>query len=524
MKDLLIETNALKEDLQSIGPIGIGRFRRTKEGKLALLEVTVQAGPIDAPIIKAEGDIKDLLQLKDLAFEGVMNTSAKAVLKGLPEDQAEKFGRVNAEFTLNDEPGYLTLSKLHATTVDTDLWALQMDMSMDNIQQLSDLVFSLDIEIPEGSSFLEALELEPIDVGTIAFSGEVQGSGIDSLIKGDFQVGGSHIETDLKTGLVNDRPNVTGTVGADTVNVGDFVNLGHFAKELATLAPEKPEAQPLETEEELAATDEDNQSPLESFDADIKIEVAEIVGQKGVNSLSSDLELQDGVLKFGPLDLHYGSGKLKVDVGMDVSEDGYQIGARGSAYGWSLATIMNEVKPGLPLEGTVGGSFNVRGDRRSIQNFTNSMSGDVNLALDNGKIGTSLVELPGLGITRWLFSDTLRQGYANITCIRVPLRLGGGSATTNAAVIDTDRVQILAAGTVDWRRDEISLRAEPRPLGRPEAASPIPVQITGKLSDPKISLPGRVPSEEDNILQNLFGAPVDPATVEPCKIVQAATE
>ena len=46
----------------------------------------------------------------------------------------------------------------------------------------------------------------------------------------------------------------------------------------------------------------------------------------------------------------------------------------------------------------------------------------------------------------------------------------------------------MAEGTVDVVNDSVSLRAEPRPVGRPLARSAVPIEVSGKLSDPKVDL------------------------------------
>ena len=48
-----------------------------------------------------------------------------------------------------------------------------------------------------------------------------------------------------------------------------------------------------------------------------------------------------------------------------------------------------------------------------------------------------------------------------------PLQISAGKITSNAVVVETKSVQLVAAGGVDWKNDAIALRAEPRPVGRP---------------------------------------------------------
>ena len=119
------------------------------------------------------------------------------------------------------------------------------------------------------------------------------------------------------------------------------------------------------------------------------------------------------------------------------------------------------------------------------------MYGSVTISMVNGAIATSLLDLAGLGLFDWLFSKELQQGYTTIVCVVAPLRIDGGKASSNAMVVETKSVQLVAAGSVDWRNDRIAIRAEPRPVGRPLARSAWPFQVTGRLSNPDFKIGGK---------------------------------
>jgi hypothetical protein len=55
-------------------------------------------------------------------------------------------------------------------------------------------------------------------------------------------------------------------------------------------------------------------------------------------------------------------------------------------------------------------------------------------------------------------------------------------------VLETQDIQMVAWGSLDWARNRIDLRAEPRPIGKPLARSPWPFTVNGALSDPTFKL------------------------------------
>ncbi|MEP4433600.1 MAG: AsmA family protein, partial [Hyphomicrobiales bacterium] len=75
-QDLILTTNAFDENFSRLGPVNIGKVFRGDEGNLMFENISLQAGPQDAPFITAEGNIKDLLRLKDIDFDGTFSVPA----------------------------------------------------------------------------------------------------------------------------------------------------------------------------------------------------------------------------------------------------------------------------------------------------------------------------------------------------------------------------------------------------------------------------------------------------------------
>ena len=143
---------------------------------------------------------------------------------------------------------------------------------------------------------------------------------------------------------------------------------------------------------------------------------------------------------------------------------------------------------GIEANGTLGASFDITGNITSGKAFVNSMVGSASLNMGQGSIATSLLELAGLGIFPWLFSEELAAGKTEIVCVKAPVQVASGRVRFDSVVAETKSVQLVAKGEVDWVRDSISVRAEPRRVGAPLARSAWPFDVTGKLSEPKFKL------------------------------------
>jgi AsmA family protein len=513
LREMYFGTNAFEQGLDSLGPVSLGKFGRTEDGTLSIRDISIQAGPLDAPYLKSQGEINNLLELKDLAFAGDLMAPASLLLGELGPDVAAQFGRVSASFEVDDEPGHLRLVEFQASAQDTEIWALEAHAKTGSVLDLGQAELGIDLDIPETRAFLEALNLEPVDAGPLEFLLSVKGADKALSMNAQAAVDSSRLETQLDVKPNDGAPFVRGKISSEKLDLKDlqqgvaaFVQLDKLIED----GPGKGDVQPLV----LAQEEEDGDvQPLvlpegEKFvdldrrlretDLEILVNIAQIVGQQGISKVESSLTFKDGKADLGPLELNYGGGYFRASAGMNLLDAPDRLTVTGATSGWDFGKILDAVGLGIQAHGTLRGDFNVSGNRTSIDAFINTMSGRATISMQDGDISTSLIELAGLGIFPWLFSGELQQGYTDIVCAVAPLAISAGKISSDAVVVETKSVQLVAAGGVDWKNGTIALRAEPRPVGRPLARSAWPFSVSGTLSEPKFKLHvGGVRSQED---------------------------
>ena len=532
-EDLKFETNAFEGVLSEVGPISIGRIVRSKSGQLSMREISVQMGPLDAPYVIAKGDLLDVLQLKGVEFDGTLSASATLVLPKFDTEDAAAFGTAKADFSITDATGNLSLTKLSAYTEGTDLWSLDTKMKVEDVADLEGLEFELNLAVPDGKAFLTALNLNPVDVGTLGFSISGDRQGEEFNLETSIKAGQSQLTAEFENRLNDGAALVRGMIASDMLRIRDLENAAASAVEIVSMTKEqssasvsdkveaplvlpKEEADPLDDKVEEALVLENEGKPpkeeeplvveagpdragkptdllnlIEIFtkmDMEVGIDIKKIEGQAGVSAVKSDLVVKDAKGQFGPLDFGYGGGSFSVSAAMDFLKSPQFVTVSGATSGWDLATILKTAGVSLDAHGKLRANFNVTGNRKSAKAFVNSMAGSATISMSKGTVASSLLELAGLGIFPWLFSAELNQGYTNIVCAVAPLNLKSGRVSTGATVIETSRVQMVIGGTLDWKNETIALRAEPRPVGRPLARSAWPIEVTGSLKSPKLNL------------------------------------
>ncbi|MCA0873142.1 hypothetical protein LCL97_20120 [Seohaeicola saemankumensis] len=504
VEKLTVTTNAFDGDLENIGPIRADLVRRTDDGLLRVEGLTVQAGPPEAPVVQATGTIGNLLQFKAVDLTGTLNAPASLLFEKADPETAAALGGLHASFGISDSDGKLNLDRLTARAEGTDLWSLKADMSVGNLTHLARSDLSIDALIADGAKFLTTLGLDAIDTGPVGLNFKLSSQGTEVDTTGAVVVGGSQVDLTLSARKQEHAPVIRGAVESDRIAVDDVADLvaatlalkslsdgGHDAH-AAEKKPEQVEVQPFVLPKgQKQAADSTLVDPtrlLRALDLELAIAIRELTGAAGSTKIDSDLEIEQGTARFGPLKIAYGGGYFNLNAAMDLIETPELIRITGGTGGWDFGKILTRIGVKIAARGTLGARFDLTGRHSSASAFVNSMRGHVTVSMGNGAIATSLLELAGLGVLPWLFSPELQKGYTDIVCIVAPMRISGGKVTSHRIVAESRAVQLVAAGEINWRRDTISLRAEPRPVGKPLHRSAWPVVVSGRLSKPSFQV------------------------------------
>ncbi|TCL00331.1 uncharacterized protein involved in outer membrane biogenesis [Shimia isoporae] len=520
-KRLVIKTNAFDQGLDRVGPVSIGRIHKTEEGTIAFSNLAAQAGPRGAPYVKLQGDINDILTFKGVALEGTAHASASLLFPDLSEEDVALFGGLEAAFKVSDPEGRVTLTELDAHSENTDLWGVSAHISDHGTSLLDGLDMKLVFGVSDTAKFLEALKLEPVDIGSLGLDVALAGEAKTMEFAARLFAGDSDIYSNVTLDYTQPINVVRGAILSDLLRLDDIAQALQVLVSLSKLSDSEEENDESATPETAEAEEDDGEvTPRETFmdpeelllrsDVELTVEVREFVGESGTSSMTSTFEAKEGKLEAGPIELHYGGGYFKVTAEMDAVNDPDKIRIHGGTSGWDFGQILEAAGLNIDAHGTLSAWVDVTGNHES-PNFVNSLVGAASLNMGKGAVGTSLLELAGLGIFPWLVSEELAERRTEITCVKAPIHLHGGRVTFDEVVAETERVQLVAKGEVDWVGNAINIRAEPRRVGKPLSRSAWPFDVTGQLTAPKFKL-----DVGGSRSRRTDGADEMPADREPC--------
>ena len=549
IEDFSLETNAFQEEIRNIGPFKVERVIRHPDGRLALTGLTLSVGPKDAPYVFARGDVGSLLTLEDYRIIGEMDLPAAAMLLTLRPELAGEFGRLTGSVEIAEVSGKPVLKRFQLESAETDMWSTTMEIRVEDLTKLEGSALDLRLATPDGARFFDAIQLNPVETGPFSYRLQMHGANQRLSASSEIGLGQSTVGAGFDLYIAKNSPMLRGKVKSASLEMQDLRSAVLAGIELASLKsvyvenleareatskdedlegfqplvlpdaesndpqedmsdfqplvlPDGPEQEDLSDFQPLIVSEgigglslEDIRNPRDAvrlLDAEIDVMVERIIGQPGISRLNGGFDLKNGLLAFGPVDLAYGGGQANLRAAVNLIETPEWVRVIGQTGGWDIGEIAKSLGASPVIYGILESRFDLNGRYASPESFLNSARGQATVEMKGGRISTSLIELAGLGVLPWLFSQEKQQGFSPIVCINAPLRIDRGKITTETAVLETPRVQLVGSGTVDLKSDRISIRAEPRPVGQPLERTAWPFEVTGALSAPQVNVGKRV--------------------------------
>ena len=493
--DVVIRTDAVLLDFDEIGPISAGRVVKHPDNSVGLEDLVVRDGPADAPYMTLTGRMTDLIAFSGLDLKGSYRFPTALLLKRSPSS-AERLGSVAGDVALNDSSGSFGLQALSGAVENTDLLELSYELAIPDFRVIDEMRFSTDITLPAPGDVLTALDLPGKVLPAMGFLGAVTVAPDGARLNGSVTSGASAIDAAVKLAAAPDSTALvlSGAVTSQKADLTDIADLVTFTRQVAT------------TDGEAVDLAEDLKSVLE---VDIHVSVKEIVaGRNKAGNLSAEIGYQADKLDLSSLKMTFLGGTVRGDFGVDYTRTPELLSAHGRMEKFPLKSLMAELGLTSPLSSTVYASFDVSGLATSETAFLKSLSGRLTASLWGGTLPNRLLDLAGLSVFTWLVTGN-EDGTTKLVCAVLPLRFKGGVASGTSLIVETPNVQVVGAGSINFRSGTLDLAFAPRAKRKQLVEIVSPFELHGTLKDPKLTVrdagPGRVVGEVLATPLNLIG-------------------
>jgi AsmA-like protein len=522
VRDFHVYTNSIRANLSDIGPITAERLYKDENGRLGLYDVLVLAGDPKRPSVRVAGTVKDIIGFKGVDLKGEIDFLTADVLDLAAEEHAEALGHLAGDVAISDADGSLGIEHLTAQVADSSLIKLGIDLVFDDIREADALTFATHLDIPKFKPFAAALGSEVEEVGQVKFDGTITGSDERIVMAGTTLVGQTTMKGSLVGSLSDDRkPVLSGDIATELLYLADLTKLASINVVYQ------------ENVDEADADVFDYSKVWETLFVDMQVKVAKISGGgTDASNIQGRITYLSGVIGLEPLTLTYLGGKASANGKIDTSGKQNSFALKGSVNSLRIGAVLKEMQVSYPLSGALNLTYDLSGAGNTKAQIPRSLNGSFSASLHNGWIGTSLLDLAGMSLPAWLLTRGERGGQATLVCAVAPFSFKNGRGSTRGLVLETRNVQVVGAGSIDFRADTIDLHFKPQALQNQFIKIAQPFAIQGKLGNPSVRLTGApVAGAVVGTLAaplNLLATIVQPKAGTPgrvpCRVTQTATQ
>lgn len=238
----------------------------------------------------------------------------------------------------------------------------------------------------------------------------------------------------------------------------------------------------------------DYQLPIESLqgvDGELRFKGKKLRTPAGdLGDINFEARLEDDVLRVSPFQVQgWGSALIESELEIDASREPPALKAHLTARQLDYGLLLNQAGYAETVEGKLDITLDISGSGHSRYQLLEQLDGDLVIVGKEGRFGSRRLDLWGSDLIRTMFSRRWRQeDVTELNCVVAHIGIAQGIASSDKLLIDTRRITIGAAGTLDLNNEQIDLVFAPRPKRASLLSLTNPVRIRGSLAAPEVSV------------------------------------
>jgi uncharacterized protein involved in outer membrane biogenesis len=251
--------------------------------------------------------------------------------------------------------------------------------------------------------------------------------------------------------------------------------------------------------------------------ADVRVAVDRFEGSgkaELIKAVKLRLTVRDGTVRLDPLDVALAGGRLTAAMTYKDAPDSPRRGAGSARQGRHVAQVraaidavqigplvapfardmgLDTKKVGkLALKelfaGKLGGAVELRTDGASLHELAAALDGKIDLALEDGKMSSVLIELLGMDVTEGIGSITAKKQTVGLDCLLVGLDAQDGAVEPRVLLASTADSDIVVTGGADLGDETVDIKITTYPKDFSIGSFKTPIFIKGPLAKPRIDV------------------------------------
>ncbi len=207
-----------------------------------------------------------------------------------------------------------------------------------------------------------------------------------------------------------------------------------------------------------------------------------------LGDISFRATLKDSVFRLDPFRVRGWAGALvESELEIDASQNPPLNTLRWIARQLNYGVLLEQAGLAETVEGTLDITLRLAGSGRSRREFLGDATGQLIIVGQEGRFGSRRLDLWGSDLATIMLSrEWRREDVTRINCLVARINIENGLASSDELLIDTRRITIAGAGTLDLESEELNLILAPRPDRASLISLTNPVRVTGTITAPQV--------------------------------------
>ena len=209
-----------------------------------------------------------------------------------------------------------------------------------------------------------------------------------------------------------------------------------------------------------------------------------------LGEISFTATLEDGIFRLDPFRVSGWAGaRVESTMSIDASREPPGIDWQWIARELNYGVLLQQAGLAETVEGTLDVSLRLAGEGRTRHEFLGNADGQLVIVGEQGRFGSRRLDLWGSSlITTMLSPQWRREDVTHLNCLVARINIQDGMAASDDLLVDTRRITIGAAGTLDLESEELNIVFAPRPKRATLVGITNPAHLAGTLAEPQVSV------------------------------------
>ncbi|MCL2340227.1 MAG: AsmA family protein, partial [Proteobacteria bacterium] len=341
--------------------------------------------------------------------------------------------------------------------------------------------------------------------GPVKLTGRVLGGGNTWKMEGlKLTAGSSDLGGDVSAQLAPHpkNPKIVGKLASAAINLSDFVPASSqaaagSADKSAEKATEKTAEKPAKGDGRIFPNDPLPVAALRSVDADLSLQVGKLTldAATQLTDVALTVQLNGGRLAVKPLRLGVAGGTIEGEIGLDAS--GKIPTATVGLTGRQVELGKLEAVKGSLSGGKSDIKANLKTSGESVRALMAGLNGETSVSVGEGNLLNKAVDVAAgdmlFQVLGAINPFAKSEPTTKMECAVVRFVIRDGVATADKGIaLRTSQVDVVGAGTVDLRSEQLDLGIKPRARGGLGLSLSTPlaglVRLAGTLAKPSVGI------------------------------------